>query len=627
MNKIALTLAALCLAGSTALANMPAELLPIEPVVTNATEFKGTRAANTMEFSYAGQPDSSTGIRNLPVGTYVFQAFQMSPEDVALFKGNKITDIFVYGGSDGNRPAVNPDTDVTVFISNSLSKAPVCEQKGTLKQTAYGKNYIKLDTPYEIKENEILFIGFRFQTSETSAFYVVVDGITNDKQTGLVATSSSADMPAATNWQNVATQYGSICMGVILEGETLPNDYLTLSQIISPECVELGNEPVYTLSVYNQGCNPVTNLDIQVEATGEETYVKKVYPSRTITANVKVDTDVKLNPFTTEGKKDVKLTILKVNDKDNVSTSSAKETSVISVKDGFERVVMIEEGTGTNCGWCPSGLVMLEYLKEKYRGKVAMVSIHIYDKWDEMYCGYYQDWYDSLGTGFPFAWLNRTELGHPQNGKTVFDNSIDRLIANPQFVGLELGDATFDGNTATFEGTAQFCIDTDSRYRVSLALAEDKVGPYLQGNYYSTENVTGSAGYLEGWTEKPRRVEMLFDDVARDISGFPGENLTDGAITKGTKYPVSFKMEHMDTFQGDIVRAIMIITDSLTGAVLNATQKTYSISGVKNITETNNAETVIYTLDGVKMATKDVNTLPAGVYIVKNGNKTVKVIR
>ncbi len=69
---------------------------------------------------------------------------------------------------------------------------------------------------------------------------------------------------------------------------------------------------------------------------------------------------------------------------------------------GFERRVLIEEGTGTRCPNCPRGFVGIQELKEAYGDRAVVIAVHQFDNRDPMYLRHsnYPDLYGwDLGSG------------------------------------------------------------------------------------------------------------------------------------------------------------------------------------------------------------------------------------
>ena len=58
---------------------------------------------------------------------------------------------------------------------------------------------------------------------------------------------------------------------------------------------------------------------------------------------------------------------------------------------GYERKVVVEELTGTACGWCPRGLVGMKMLRDLYGDRFIGVAVHQFNATDPMYTPDYAD--------------------------------------------------------------------------------------------------------------------------------------------------------------------------------------------------------------------------------------------
>ena len=68
---------------------------------------------------------------------------------------------------------------------------------------------------------------------------------------------------------------------------------------------------------------------------------------------------------------------------------------------------VLEDFTGTTCGWCTRGWVAMELLHEKYGDQAICISLHQYNQYDPMYCSNYAKvGFDSA----PNAMLNRNGI-------------------------------------------------------------------------------------------------------------------------------------------------------------------------------------------------------------------------
>lgn len=70
---------------------------------------------------------------------------------------------------------------------------------------------------------------------------------------------------------------------------------------------------------------------------------------------------------------------------------------------GFERRVLIEEGTGTRCPNCPRGFVGIQELKEAYGDRAVVIAVHQFDNRDPMYLRH-SNYPDCNFAGFPIVY-------------------------------------------------------------------------------------------------------------------------------------------------------------------------------------------------------------------------------
>ncbi len=166
-------------------------------------------------------------------------------------------------------------------------------------------------------------------------------------------------------------------------------------------------------------------------------------------------------------------------------------------------MVVIEEGTGTWCGWCPRGAVSLEQLEEKYGDYFQGIAIH---SGDPMAAHLYtQQFVDAYVPGFPSGQLNRTQTlsMNPGASESAF---LEALLA-PAVTSMEVGAELTDGNQLTVSVKYTFSEAVNEQFRVACALVENGVSGtesgYAQSNYYANN----ANGDMFGWEDKYLDIE------------------------------------------------------------------------------------------------------------------------
>ena len=198
---------------------------------------------------------------------------------------------------------------------------------------------------------------------------------------------------------------------------------------------------------------------------------------------------------------------------------------------------LIEEYTGTWCGWCVRGLVGLELLRQRFGDEFIGVSYHNDDPMEIMYTNDYPNdfW------GFPTAFIERTYEVDPYFG---FVDAPGGIVSDiEQYATTDvIADAfvtarwTSDEKTAIdVDVTSYFTIDAGAEYALEIMLIADDLhgssASWNQENYYSGTDYYSSDPYLGPWVNKPEIVtDYHFNDVIVGTSGIVRGSLPDEII-------------------------------------------------------------------------------------------------
>lgn len=180
-----------------------------------------------------------------------------------------------------------------------------------------------------------------------------------------------------------------------------------------------------------------------------------------------------------------------------------------------EKFVILEEKTGTWCGWCPYGTVAFAELEAT---EPNFIGIAIHNS-DPMANTTYDDASESLPgfSGYPYACADRVEGDHAFYANVGFNTRITETpVASIDVAGYVVGDQL------EIRILAQFSEQVTGDWRLVGVVTEDDVtgtgSGYNQANYFAG----GGAGTLSGaghdWHTSPNPVpaaEMVYDHVAR----------------------------------------------------------------------------------------------------------------
>lgn len=308
-------------------------------------------------------------------------------------------------------------------------------------------------------------------------------------------------------------------------------------------------------------------------------------------------------------------------------TTGAVQANVVPLLFEPRQATVFEEGTGMWCGYCPTGIVAMNRLKEKYPNEFIGIAIHYNDALEVP--GYS----DVINfSGFPSAWVNRRYDVVPMV-KTETPNGLDYTTLNGGFETYLLKaqaektiaeitpTATFADGMVSVNTQVRFAVNKPvANYRLAYVVVEDRVegDGFYQTNYYAEQT-----GYhLDGFEQMPEKIyPYVFDDVARSIAQhYDGiAESVPNTITAGETY------EHTYSFAVDNVRnpanahVVAMLIDGNTGFVVNAAKTTSTTTGINNvITRTTSGTPIVYDLTGRRVK----QPRQGGVYIV-NGRKQV----
>ncbi|MFN0014863.1 MAG: T9SS type A sorting domain-containing protein [Saprospiraceae bacterium] len=260
---------------------------------------------------------------------------------------------------------------------------------------------------------------------------------------------------------------------------------------------------------------------------------------------------------------------------DNVGTATYSVTSVLPQPN---RKVVIEEGTGTWCTWCPRGAVMMDYIADKYPNLAIPIAVHnaIQSYPDPMQNFDYNAGMVGLIGGFPGGRVEREADIDPLLGNPNFEKALITHLTQPakaivsQNVDLDVAARKVDVTTSI-----QFVEAMSGDLRVAVAYIEDGVKGSTQ--YYNQINAYagGGQGPMGNFHLLPSPVpasQMVYDHVAREIvggfTGAPGSVPASNAAGSVMSYKSTYTVPA--TFDISKMHAISMLIDAATNRIINA---------------------------------------------------------
>lgn len=229
--------------------------------------------------------------------------------------------------------------------------------------------------------------------------------------------------------------------------------------------------------------------------------------------------------------------------------------------------LVVEEGTGTWCAWCPRGW---SYMNELTGSDLDVCRISIHDG-DPMEATDYSDYIFYLDWNYiPYFLLDRRKKLKPDEFFPTIFAEKDRFgYANLHLTG------NLTGNSLSMTATVIPAIDLEGDYRLVLVITEDSVrgttSSYDQKNVFSG----GTYGAVGGFENRPNPVpaaDMYYNFVARKIlpsaDGLPGS--LPPAMTNNTPYSYGFQTTIDPAWNRERLKASVLLINNADSTILNS---------------------------------------------------------
>lgn len=537
-------------------------------------------------------------------------------------------------------------SNVSIWISEDLETNIVSQSVSTSDLKASSYNAIALDEPFAIPEGGV-FVGVKFTitgvTTNGDAYPVLCagDAYTNSLVMKFTSSGGSAD------WEDYSSDFGSFAMQLFCSNLNQPDRHAYFSSASSTSTLP-GSKVYIPAVITSDGKDAVSSIDYVVDINGNKTsnHIDLTTP---IAGGFSQTSSVMLNFTAPEayGAYTANISIEKVNGQSNAASENVLAVVNKVVTRTAVRYTVVEEFTGTGCGWCPRGWVGMEYMKEHLSHFIG-IAFHQFNESDPMYVpNYYAP--ELLGIyGAPGCSMDRRLLGiDPYYGS---DESIidDFNYCNSRLPDVDVTvSSKFNDDFTAVDITAnvEFLTDGDE-YTVAYVLTADSLrgttSSWRQANYYSSYSPSevGNdpllAPFCAGGEYGSSSVLLTFNDVMIGSSyNDAGKNLAPaltgevkaGATATGT-YTVSMPTTTMlkRAINNDKVYAVALVIAS-DGTIANAARARVltdgELAGIeKPIADGDAKEVARYNVNG-----QIISAPQKGLNIIRLSNgKTVKVM-
>lgn len=477
---------------------------------------------------------------------------------------------------------------------------------GTLKD---GINDFNLRTPYEVN-NGGFYIGYYVKSSTG---YFIRSGGTDAPNAFLVGNPE-----VGMNWTDLnGNGLGKLAFQLLIEGGTF-NEYGAVADDFGNSFVLKGESVDVPVSITNTGKQTISQISYTIAtddgpAGPEQTLSLGSLPfGGTKTVSLAF-------PSEKEPRKYKKtLTITKVNEEENPNAGSKAEGFIITLAEKRPVRPVIEEFTGTWCGWCPRGMVGMEKIHETFGDQVVQIAAH---SGDVMQLSEYTPVINTFADGYPSSITDRLYSADPSFAslRSVVNTALGRLAQGTVQLSAEWEDDNCEA--VAFTATTNFSYsDDEGQYGIAFVLTEDGLSgttsDWAQANYYNGQSGDSSMSF---WYTAGASVSGLeFNHVP--VAAWGIQKGIDGSV----KEKITAGANQTFTYVGDItkksliqdkskLKAVALLIDRTSGVIVNAAQAEIKTkgTGISLTKQDADVQTMRYSVDGRRLsgAAKGINII------------------
>ena len=509
--------------------------------------------------------------------------------------------------------------NVSVWISKKQpATLDAADYVQSVTSLADGANDIELTTPYAI-DKQAFYIGYAITSS--NAYPIMCCGNEDVPNAFLICA------PGKIEWQDLyGNGFGKLAFQILVDGATL-NDYSATPSAFGTAYGIKGNDFMLSTKVTNNGQQTINSLSYTVTTDGTVSEEKTVNTPAIAFNNAEY---VEFNLGTDEeaAKYEKAITITKVNGQPNAAANPSVSGTLILLSEKPVHVPVVEEFTGTWCGWCPVGFEGMKWLHETYGDKVVLIAAHAGDIMElEDYAPIL-----NMADGYPSSFINRmlAVYPHPSYFQYYMPLFMEDYVV-PGGVEVTANWADDSQTTIQMNATTTFRYNDDNaNYGVAFVLVEDGLTG-TGSNWAQTNNLSHNSQYadMSFWYNSPSKVTGIeYDHVPVGAWGIASgmEQSVPTSFVADEALPFSYDADI--TSKGLIqdkskLSVVALLIDKTNGAVINAaktsiTSDPTAISGIHTATAT---EAARYTLDG-----RQISAPQRGLNIIRLSDGTVRKV-
>lgn len=513
------------------------------------------------------------------------------------------------------------NSSVSLFKQGGSAPGEVC-RTADVQNGAVGWNEVKFDEPYTIQAGEVLYAGYSYtqlsnkKDYKSFPFSAVEEGLENQSLWVYCKIGNNA------GWNEFGMGGANMSIQVLVEGDfaeyaVLPEDFGTLKGAKNKDLA-------VAVKFMNNSKEAVSSLGYVVSVDGVAGSEQSVDVSPTVGVGAYGTFKANVPCGNTEGLKEVKVEVTKVNGHKNGASSTVANGKISIADKMYERNVCIEEFTTEKCGNCPRVAGFLHtYLEEADPTRVFAVCHH---------AGYYTDWLtkacdnkllylfnDNGGSFAPAMMFNREPAFDSQYAAGQKDNvTIPRSAAEIKtitnyYLYETMADAKLDMTLTYDEGESKVIIVVTGESNKGYDTENALLTVYLTEDNVKAKNQSGASKFYH-------------QHVIRDYNSNWGDALT----WNDNKFSATYEFDVDEAWKKDDLKVVAFLNkhntkNRLDNRIENVTGKDLieKPTAIESVGSADNAvEVARYNAAGQR-----INGKQKGLNIVKLSNgTTLKVV-
>ena len=459
-------------------------------------------------------------------------------------------------------------TDFKIWISRTVPEsinAVDYVQQVQASSLVDGVNEIALETPFMVNGTD-LYVGYTATISGSAYCICVCD---NPTPNAFFYRNSS---------DNKIKDYssdGRLALQILLEGGTYPTNIAAVENF-GQSIVLKGQTVDIPITITNKGKDNIESISYTIATESSITTPETTIPISALGYNGSAKIYVPFASDAESRKYGKTFTLTKVNGVPNTYSQNTATGTLITVTNSPSSLPVVEEFTGTWCGYCPYGMVGMQKAHDEYGDEVVLIAVH---DGDVMEIPAYSPVVYQYADGFPSSRINREgENIYPYYLMYYINNTFNRATVGT--IELVASWADNQQTSIKFDTKTKFVYnDNSGNYGIAFVLVEDGLkgdgSSWAQTNYLSGDSGEDDMSF---WFNSPRSVSGIeYNHVA--VAGWDLLNGISGSVNSVIKagevqeFSYTGDLSQFTNIQDKTkLKAIALLINRENGSIVNAAQ-------------------------------------------------------